>query len=798
MTDPVHRTEPPEPDPAELELTTPQPPRMAARLWRVAKVLLVVAVGLVFAAVTAVYFVVEHYSEDLPSVEQLKKGYEPPQITRIFARDNTLLGSVFTERRTVVPFAQVPDVAKLAFLAAEDAHFYEHEGLNYFGIARALYANVRAGRMVQGGSTITQQVIKNVLLDKERSLRRKVREVLLVHRLEHSLEKDEIFWLYLNHIYLGHGRYGIEEASRFYFGKPASALGLDEAATLAGLVASPENYSPRRDPEKSLARRGFVLRQMLEKGFVTSELYDALKDAPLRLAPPEETESRLAPELMDRATALLQRMVGEGATSGGYQVTTSVDPKLQAAARTAVRNAIDAYLDRNGLRPPFEAKEHKAWAAPFSGTPKPFRVYTGVVTGSDDRQGTILVRVGDVTGRVSLPLETRYNPKHLLPSQFARPGAALRVSVAGEIAAGTEPPLRLELGPEGALVAFEVRTRDVVAVVGSYEGVQGGLDRATQTRRQPGSAFKPLLYSYALHTRRVTPATRLPVERRAQGVPAEGPLSLSLRDAVAYSNNEVATKVMRLVGPEGVVGWAHAMGIESKLGPDLSLALGSYEVSVLELANAFVTLANGGHAGEPRFVLEVRGPGGATLPLPALAPDRAVLGSDEAYLTTSLLRSVIEKGTGRAAQALGRAAAGKTGTTNDAKDAWFVGYTPDYVAAVWIGYDDALPLGEKESGAKTALPAWLEFMRIAHEGRPKTGFARAPGVLSVAIDPRTGLLPPPGIPETTTEEFLAGTEPTEISPVAADADAGAAPAAAVPSAPIATPPSPPDVELPPF
>jgi penicillin-binding protein 1A len=798
VTDPVHRTEPPEPDPAELELPTPQPPRMAARFLRVAKVLLVVALGLVFAAVTAVYLVVEHYSEDLPSVEQLKKGYEPPQITRIFARDNTLLGSVFTERRTVVPFAQVPDVAKLAFLAAEDAHFYEHEGLNYFGIARALYANVRAGRMVQGGSTITQQVIKNVLLDKERSLRRKVREVLLVHRLEHSLGKDEIFWLYLNHIYLGHGRYGIEEASRFYFGKPASALGLDEAATLAGLVASPENYSPRRAPEKSLARRGFVLRQMLEKGFVTSELYDELKDAPLHLAPPEETESRLAPEMMDRATALLQRMVGEGVTSGGYQVTTSVDPKLQAAARTAVRNAIDAYLDRNGLRPPFEAKEHKAWAAPFSGTPKPFRVYTGVVTGSDDRQGTILVRVGDVTGRVSLPLETRYNPKHLLPSQFARPGAALRVSVAGEIAAGAEPPLRLELGPEGALVAFEVRTRDVVAVVGSYEGVLGGLDRATQTRRQPGSAFKPLLYSYALHTRRVTPATRFPVERRAQGVPAEGPMSLSLRDAVAFSNNEVATKVMRLVGPEGVVGWAHAMGIQSKLEPDLSLALGSYEVSVLELANAFVTLANGGHAGEPRFVLEVRGPGGTTLPLPALAPDRAVLGSDEAYLTTSLLRSVIEKGTGRAAQSLGRAAAGKTGTTNDAKDAWFVGYTPDYVAAVWIGYDDALPLGDKESGAKTALPAWVEFMKVAHEGRPKTGFARAPGVLSVAIDPSTGLLPPPGIPETATEEFLAGTEPTETSPVAADADAGAPPPAAEPSGPIATPPSPPDVELPPF
>lgn len=793
-----------------VETTEPATPRRPSRLLRAVKVAVVVLLGLAFTAMTTVYFVVDHYSEDLPSVEQLKRGYEPPQITRIYARDDTLLGSVFRERRTVIPFDRIPDSAKLAFLAAEDAHFYEHEGLNYFGILRALIANVRAGRMVQGGSTITQQVIKNVLLDHERSLRRKVREVLLVHRLEQSLSKDEIFWLYLNHIYLGHGRYGIEEAARFYFGKPASALTLDEAAVLAGIIASPENYSPRRDPEKALTRRGFVLDQMVRKGFVTEELFAATSAAPLRLAPPEETESRLAPEMMEHAKKVLEQVAGEHAGSGGYQVTTTVDPRLQAAARSAVRDAIDAYLDRHELRPPFTAPTRKQWAEPFAGSPKPFRVYTGIVESSDDQQGTVDVRVGDVVGRLSLPLEARYNPKHLRPSEFAKPGAALRVSLLGAASGEQRPPLRLELGPEGALVALDVRSREVVALVGSYEGVQGGLDRATQTRRQPGSAFKPVLFSYALHTRRVTPATQFAVKQRRQGVSKEGPLTISLRDAVAHSNNEVATTVMRDVGPAGVVDWARALGIESKLEPDLSLALGSYELSVLELANAFTTLANGGHAGAPRLVSRIQRPGGELVSLPPRAPERSVLGSDVAYLTTSLLESVVERGTGRAARALGRAAAGKTGTTNDAKDAWFVGYTPEFVAAVWIGYDDALPLGPTESGAKTALPAWIDFMKAAHEGRPKTDFAKPSGVLSVAIDPATGLLPPPGLEETVTEEFLAGTEPTEASPVVAPDESAEAPA--VSSDPFPTDPFPstttspdvvksppgPAVELPPF
>ncbi|HTM44590.1 MAG TPA: transglycosylase domain-containing protein, partial [Polyangiaceae bacterium] len=273
--------EPAEPHPDDEPPQSNGPP---SRWWRVFRWVIIVGFFFLGCGIGAVAYLIHVNSTDLPSVEQLKAGYNPPQITRVLARDNTLLKAVFTERRTVIPFEQIPNSAKLAFLAAEDAHFYEHEGLNYWGMLRALLRNVRAGHAVQGGSTITQQVVKNVLLDSSRTLRRKIRELILSRRLEQSLTKDEIFWLYLNHIYLGHGRYGIEEAARFYFGKKASELRVEEAATLAGLVAAPERFSPRRDAKRALERRRYVLDQMLEKGFITPELYAQVKGAPLHLS----------------------------------------------------------------------------------------------------------------------------------------------------------------------------------------------------------------------------------------------------------------------------------------------------------------------------------------------------------------------------------------------------------------------------------------------------------------------------------------------------------------------------------
>ncbi len=382
----------------------------------------------------------------------------------------------------------------------------------------------------------------------------------------------------------------------------------------------------------------------------------------------------------------------------------------------------------------------------------------------DDLAGILDVRVGDIVGQVLLSTETRYNPTGLPPSEFATPGALLRVSLLEEPSEEAKAALRLELGPQSALVAIDVRSREVLATVGSYEALAGGLDRITQMKRQPGSSFKPIVYSYALHSRRFTPATVIPVQTRGHGVPEEGPLSIDVRAAVAHSNNEAAELVLQQSGVENVVDWGKALGIESRLRPDLSLALGSYEVTPLELLGAYVAFASGGTVRKAKFVNRIAQGSGADLPLPPLPAESAVLTLEEAYLTTSLLRSVVESGTGRAAAKLQREVAGKTGTTNESKDAWFVGYSTDIACAVWVGYDDGLPLGKSESGATTALPAWIEFMDTAHKKRPHTRFVRPASILAITVDPATGLLAGPGQANARMEEFLPGTEPTEIAP----------------------------------
>ena len=734
--------------------------RLKRALWIALSALLLSAGG----GLLAFYLVIDHFSEGLPSVEALKAGYDPPQTSRILAADGTLLSNVFTERRTVIPFGDIPSVTKLAFLAAEDAHFYEHEGLNYLGILRAQWANLRAGGIVQGGSTITQQVVKIILLDQSRKYSRKLREAILAHRLEQYLTKDEILSLYLNHLTMGHGRYGIEEAARYYFGKPASQLDANESATLAGIAPSPERYSPRRSAERALSRRNFVLQQMLAKGFIAPEFHAELIRAPLpRLSTEVDTQSTLCPEAVDAAKNALAAARKEVGSQGGYSVTTTIRPELQLAARQAIRQALDDFGKRHGLEPPYQSKTIKAWGKPFKGSPRPNRVYVGVVRATNDETGVVEVQVGDVTGQVRLADEDRYNPKHLPPSQFASVGAVLRVRLAEALDGETAPRLKLDLGPQGALVALDVQSRDIVALVGSYEAVPGNLDRARQARRQPGSSFKPIVYAYALRAREVTPASVLDLTTKGPGVGEQPPYRLSVRKALAVSNNEAAAQLLLIDGPENVVAHAHELGIESKLGADLSLALGSYEVTPLEMANAFAVFASGGFYEVPRLIAEVRAHGQLLEGAPREQP-RKVLEPSEAYLVTSLLESVVTSGTGQRARAVGYPVAGKTGTTNDAKDAWFVGYSTDLSVAVWVGYYDALPLGEVESGSSTALPAFVSFMTAAHAGRPRTEFPRPPGVVQAPVDPDNGLLPRPGQTNTVVEEFLDGTVPVQVAP----------------------------------
>jgi penicillin-binding protein 1A len=786
------------------------------------------AIGAVVGAV-GIALLVRHFEAGLPGVSELHT-YQAPQVTRVLARDGTLLAEVFTQRRTVVPIASLPPHVKLAVLAAEDAGFYEHQGLNYWGIARAMLVNLRSGGARQGGSTITQQVVKNLLLNsRERTFARKIREALLSRRLEQDLGKDEILELYVNNIYLGRGRYGIEEAARDDFGKSARDLTIAQAALIAGRIANPRDYAPRASMALALARRAYVLGQMHEKGFLSDAQWEAASQEAVALAPAVEASSELAPEAVEMAKNVLYRIEPDVARVGGFTITTSIDAKLQAAARRAVRDALGAYDKRHGAEDPLKVPataDRKGRSppprdalTPYEGTPsfEQHRVLVGTVTGADDAAGTFDVRVGTALGVVRLGDYERYNPRGLMPTVFAPTGARVRVSLLGPVPEGAgaganagagagagaganagagagadsgaaRVPLRMESGPEAAFVALDVRTREILALVGSYEGEAGALDRATQSRRQPGSTFKPIVYSYAIHSRRFTPATRIDPNpdvfeggyhpSNFEGWKGHDPLRL--REALANSVNVAAVRVMTDVGPANVVSWAQALGIASPMKPDLSLALGSYEVRPIELVGAYTTFAAGGTYEEPRLVTRIVGPDGKDLTLPDPPPARRVLDDAEAYVVTSMLTSVIDHGTAARAKVLARPLAGKTGTSNGPKDTWFAGYSTDIAAVVWIGFDDGRLLGPAEQGAVTALPAWMSFMKVAHEGRPRADFPRPPGVTTVAIDQRTGALPYPDDPDVIDEVFLAGTEPTATAEPPPPDDAGAPSATATP------------------
>ena len=768
---------------------------MASRLWKWTKgVFAVGTLGSVLGGgVLAGY--VKRMEAGLPSIHDLHKNYRPMQTTRIFGRDGTILSELFTERRTVIPTRDLPPHVKLAVLAAEDASFYEHEGLNYWGIARAFLRNVRSARLRQGGSTITQQVVKNVVLGDERSLRRKVREALLARRLEQELSKDEILDLYLNQIYFGHGRYGIEEAARDVFAKSAKELDVAEATQLAGVIACPESCSPLRHPERARERRQFVIGQLQSKAMLGADsgVYQRARDALLHVATSSEVDSAAAPEVVALVRRELARLSPDLAERGGLSVYTTIDAKLQNAARIAVRDNLHAYDKRhglNGLRVPKAPKVAKPAAPPKKGarvqvakgptlpaTPKLYKTYDARVTRVDATHVYVSMPTADnAIGVLRADDFARYNLKNQAPETWAPVGAGIRVSVLAERDAKGLFAVRPELGPQSAFVALDARTREVVALVGSFEGTLGSLDRATQARRQPGSTFKPVVYSYALHSRQFTAASMIDVTPRTfgdytpsnyEGWTAADPMRL--REVLAHSVNIGAVAVLSAVGPENVVPWARALGVRSPLQPDLSLALGSYEVSPMEMAGIYGTFAGAGVYAPPHIIRRVLGPDGVEIALPPQEPEVQVMTPAEAYVMTDMLRSVVHHGTATRAQALGRPAVGKTGTSNASKDTWFVGYTTDYVAAVWVGYDDGLPLGRAEAGGGTALPAWVSWMKVAHDGKPVTDFQVPEGVVHALIDPATGMLVTPATMGAPLDEvFLEGTAPL----VGADAGPG--------------------------
>lgn len=756
--------------------------------------------GLVGMAIgtTSLAVIFWYYGRDpnLPNIQSLS-DYNPKLVTRVTSNSGAVVGEIFEERRTFIPYEQIPELVVQAFISAEDAKFFEHGGLDYWGMLRAFIVNVRSGKKKQGASTITQQVVKTFLLSPERTLRRKVQEIILARRLEQALSKEEILSLYLNQIYFGHGRYGVQEAARFYFGKDVSELNAGEAAMLAGLPQSPERISPKkaRNQPRSKRRQQYVLEQMAHHDYISEAEAQRWIDDPIRIIREPFPENGSAPEWIEIARQdLIERFGKNKLDTLGARVTTTFDANIQRAANAALQAGLRAVDERQKygrtvrkIKPDkLELEIEKlARKLPKKG-PKSGGYYPAVVRSVHDDNNELVVDLGNWRASVMLgdKDDARYNPKddsgrRKKPSERFAVGHIVKVTPRtgksdrnkkAHKPVHSKRQVDLAPGPQGAVVVIDPKTRHVLAMVGGYRSRIADFNRATQARRQPGSSFKPIVYAAALDSGSYTAASIVndapevydlwKPQNYKKGSFA-GPVRL--RHALAKSINTVAIRVLNDVGVDKVIELARDMGVQSELPPSLSLALGSGEVTPLELTNAIATLAAGGIAAPPVFVREIDG---KEIPPPRT---REVLSPEIAYVTMNMMTSVVKEGTARKARALKMPVAGKTGTSNNARDAWFLGITPSYVVGVWIGFDDNRPIGRKEAGGKTALPVFISLMNAIGKKERRKRFNAPSGVEKARIDKQSGLLAPEDAARDTvyTEYFVQGTAPTEVA-LAAD------------------------------
>ncbi|HEX9442573.1 MAG TPA: PBP1A family penicillin-binding protein [Candidatus Binatia bacterium] len=597
--------------------------------------------------------IVYYYGRDLPSRLDLKTNYQPAVVSTVYDVHGQPIGEFYFQRRVIVPLERIPPHVVQALLAAEDSRFYAHGGIDVFAIVRASFANLRKGGVREGASTLTQQLVRGFFLTSERTFSRKIREAILAYRVEKNHTKDEILYLYLNQVYFGHGNYGIEAASRDYFGKSVDALGVAEAALLAGLPRSPSRNSPYRDFFAARERQRYVLGRMLKEGYIPKTVYQEALETPVRLNPAPALNSSIAPYFVEHVRRVIGDRYGfDPLLQGGLQIHTTLDAGVQMAAQKAVREGLDE-------------------------------------------------------------IRLRVKRKARAPAAEGR----------GEV--------------EGALLAIEPATGMVRALVGGYDFYSSQFNRALQAKRQPGSAFKPIVYSAALEAgySELSVVQDAPLSFRMAAGKLWRPQNydnkfvgpVTLRSALAHSLNSVAVRLVQRVGVERIVRQARKLGIESPLEKNLALGLGTASVTLLEMVRAYGVFAGGGLLAEPLFILKVTDRNGNVLEEnepevePALAPEVA-------YVMTDMLKNVVQSGTARAAAKLGKNVAGKTGTTSDFRDGWFIGYTPEIAAGVWVGYDDHRPLGDKETGANTALPIWLSFMSRAPLSKAAEDFPVPEGI----------------------------------------------------------------------
>lgn len=766
------------------------------------------AVALLVAAGVAVY--VGNLSKDLPDYEVLAR-YEPPVTTRIHASDGSLMAEYAHERRLYLPIQAIPDRVKAAFLSAEDKNFYNHPGIDIQGIGRAAVRYVSGGPM-QGGSTITQQVAKNFLLTNEQTLDRKIKEAVLSFRIEEAYSKDRILELYLNEIFFGLGAYGIAGAALTYFDKSVNELTTADAAYLAALPKGPANYHPFRHTERAIERRNWVIDQMVENNYISRDEAEKAKAEGLGVKPRRGGTYLFAGEYFTEEVRreIISRYGQTALYEGGLSVRTTLNPEMQRIARKAMQTGLIKYDTLRGYRGPVTSIDVSGdWGVPL-----------GEVKGLDDvpewtlavvlESGASGLRIGlkparqvsgelvkeRVEGTVSKE-DMSFAMRHVVDGKTLKANSPADVLKPGDVVfvekqEGGENAYRLRQMPEvsGGMIAMDPHTGRVLAMVGGFSYAQSEFNRATQAMRQPGSSFKPIVYAAALDNG-YTPASVImdgPITIQSGNTVwtpknydgrAAGPSTL--RSGIERSRNLMTVRLANDMGMKLVAEYAERFGVYDKLAPYLPMSLGSGETTVMRMVSAYAIMANGGRSIKPSLIDRIQDRYGKTVfrhddrgcegcnasdwqnqPEPELIDNaEQVLDPMTAYQITSMMVGVVQRGTATSVAELGRHIAGKTGTTNDEKDAWFIGYTPNLVVGLYLGYDKPRSLGRGTTGGGLSAPVFKDFMRAALEGTPNVDFKVPDGMNLVSIDRKTGMQATPGQPGTIMEAFKPGTGPAD-------------------------------------
>ncbi len=755
---------------------------------RFAQSAVIVALFVVVAMAGILSGVLFAYAGDLPQVSALD-NYSPSTITRVYAGNGQSIGEFATQRRVIVGYEDIGPMLRQAIIATEDADFDRHFGINIWRIAAAAFTDIVERRRAQGASTLTQQLARNLKdqfgLTNEKSFERKLREAILAIQIERRYTKKEIFTIYCNQMYLGHGAYGVEAASRLYFNKSNKDLALEEAALIAGLFQRPERQSPFVDLKRATQRRNVVLQRMADESYIKRAEADTAKQKPIVTRGQPTQPPGIAPFFVEEVRKHLERQYGAKALyENGLSVTTTLDPKMQETANRAIAKGLRRLDKRRGFRRPNrniitegltidQFKDDRWSRAMVAGDVVPAVV---AAVGKPAPAGGARLNIGRY--RADLTRDGFAWTRRTSAADLFKAGDLIEVEIRTlDDAAGTAS-VALEQTPivEGALVAIDNRTGQIRAMVGGWDFGRSKFNRAVQAYRQLGSTFKPILYTTAID--RGFTAASIIVDEPVSYPSGNGQIyapqnydhkyegAVTLRHALEHSRNVPAIKMMDTLGPKNVVAYAKRFGFDEEFPPYLPIALGAGDGTLLEVTSAYTVFPNQGVRMKPFGVLKVQDREGNLLEENRADPV-GVIRTDTAFVMTNLLRGVILRGTAASAAGINWPLAGKTGTVDDNTDAWFVGFDPDLTVGVWIGLDEKKPLGANETGAVAALPIWMEFMKAYIDGRPDKDSPpefQAPGnIVFLTIDRATGNLALPGMPGAITETFISGTQPGELA-----------------------------------